>query len=196
MKYIIGLGNPGKEYEATRHNSGRLFVEYLQKTWGFPDFEPARHASRGDTGGENPARRSPAKRDEGGKKIQALTSKAKREELGLVTLLLPQTFMNKSGAIFKNLKVKPKDIIVAHDDADILFGAFKLSFDKRSAGHKGVESVTRALKTKTFWRVRLGIQRKKRVDAMKLVLQPFQPAEKKMLTAIFKKAEERLRNFE
>ena len=110
--------------------------------------------------------------------------------------------MNKSGAIFKNLGAKPKDVITAHDDADILFGAFKISFDKRSAGHKGVESVTRALKTKAFWRVRIGIQPhsakasrgkpQKRVDAMKLVLQPFQPAEKKMLANIFKEAEKRL----
>lgn len=171
MKYIIGLGNPEKEYGATRHNAGRLFVQYLQKTWGFSDFE------------EN-------------KKMQALISKGKHKELGLVTLILPQTFMNKSGAIFKNLNAKPKDIIVAHDDADILFCAFKLSSDKRSAGHKGVESVVRALKTKAFWRLRFGIQYKKRVDAMKLVLQPFKLAEKKALAAIFKEAEERLRNLE
>lgn len=182
MRYLIGLGNPGKEYENTRHNTGRLFVKYLQKQWGLPDFA------------EN-------------KKLRALFVKDKHEKFGLVTLVLPQTFMNKSGSIFKNLNAKPKDIIVAHDDADILFGAFKISFDKRSAGHKGVESVTRALKTKAFWRVRIGIQppikaslakggRKKHVDAMKLVLQPFQPAEKKMLSAIFKKAEERLRNLE
>lgn len=181
MKYVIGLGNPRKEYENTRHNSGRLFVEYVQKQWGLPDFE------------EN-------------KKWQAFFTKGKHEKFGLVALLLPKTFMNKSGSIFKNINMKPKDIIVAHDDADILFGAFKLSFDKRSAGHKGVESVTRALKTKAFWRVRIGIQpsfakatkgkQKKRVDAMKLVLQSFTPAEKKMLTNIFKEAEERLRNLE
>lgn len=167
MKYIIGLGNPGKEYEATRHNSGRLFVKYLQKQWDLPDFE------------EN-------------KKWQALFTKGKHEKLGLVTLVLPQTFMNKSGALFKNINAKPKDIIVAHDDADILFGAFKLSFDKRSAGHKGVESVTRALKTKSFWRIRIGIQRKKRVDAMKLVLQPFSPTEKKALVNVFQEAEKHL----
>lgn len=171
MKYIIGLGNPEKEYENTRHNTGRLFGEYLQKQWNLPYFEEK-------------------------KEWRALSTKGKHEVFGLVTLLLPQTFMNKSGAIFKNLNAKAKDVVVAHDDADILFGAFKISFDKRSAGHKGVESVTRALKTKAFWRVRIGIQKKKRVDAMKLVLQPFQPAEKKMLGAIFKEAEERLRNLE
>ena len=169
MKYIIGLGNPGKEYEATRHNSGRLFVQYLQKTWGLPDFE------------EN-------------QKWQMLTSKGRHGDLGVIMLILPETMMNKSGAIFKNLNAKPKDVMVAHDDADILFGAFKISFDKHSAGHKGVESVTRALKTKAYWRVRIGIQHKKRVDAMKLVLQPFQPAEKKMLATIFKDAEKRLTN--
>lgn len=189
MKYLIGLGNPGKEYENTRHNAGRLFVEYLQKAWGFPPFaeasegKPAFKKMLASTRREEPRR--------GG---QALISKGKHEKLGLLTLVLPQTFMNKSGAIFKNINAKPKDIIIAHDDADILFGAFKLSFDKRSAGHKGVESVTRALKTKAFWRVRIGIQRKKRVDAMKLVLQSFQPAEKKALAAIFKEAEERLTN--
>ena len=177
MKYIIGLGNPGKEYENTRHNSGRLFVQYLQKRWGLPAFE------------EN-------------KKWQALSTKGKHEDLGLVTLILPETMMNKSGAIFRHMNAKPKDVIVAHDDADILFGAFKISFDKRSAGHKGVESVTRALKTKAYWRMRIGIQphfakasrgkQKKRVDAMKLVLQAFMPTEKKALSTIFKEAEKRL----
>ncbi len=200
MKYIIGLGNPGKDYEATRHNAGRLFVEYLQKQWGLPDFvenkkwlASPRHgrARRGEQalvteGKPHFAPASPRLRG------ASKASRGKHEKLGAVTLLLPETMMNKSGAIFKNLGAKPKDVITAHDDADILFGAFKISFDKRSAGHKGVESVTRALKTKAFWRVRIGIQRKKRVDAMKLVLQPFQPAEKKMLANIFKEAEKRL----
>ena len=190
MKYIIGLVNPGKDYEATRHNAGRLFVEYLQKKWGLPDFEENKKWLASTRRGG--ARRGEQALMTEGKPPFAKASRGKHEKLAAVTLLLPETMMNKSGAIFKNLGAKPKDVITAHDDADILFGAFKLSFDKRSAGHKGVESVTRALKTKAFWRVRIGIQRKKRVDAMKLVLQPFQPAEKKTLTNIFKEAEKRL----
>ena len=187
MKYLIGLGNPGKEYEATRHNSGRLFVRYLQKQWKLPAFEENKKLQALATKGKPSFAKASADA-----KALADRSKGKHENLGLVTLILPETMMNKSGTIFKNLKAKPKDIIVAHDDADILFGAFKLSFDKRSAGHKGVESVTRALKTKAYWRMRIGIQRKKRVDAMKLVLQPFAPAEKKALSTIFKEAEKRL----
>ena len=120
------------------------------------------------------------------KKWNALVSKNKK-----VILVMPETFMNNSGKavgpITRFFKIKPKNIIVLHDDSDIELGRTKLSFGKHSAGHKGVESAKRAIGTLDFWRLRIGIQKKKRVDAMKLVLQKFTPAEEKSLKKVMKK---------
>ncbi|MBI2637859.1 MAG: peptidyl-tRNA hydrolase, partial [Candidatus Sungbacteria bacterium] len=113
-----------------------------------------------------------------------------------VALALPETFMNNSGksasVLIKYFKVKPEQIVVLHDDADIEFGNTKLSFNRSAAGHRGVEGIKRALKTEKFWRVRIGIQRKKRVDAMKLVLQKFKGDEDREIKKIMKKVGEGL----
>ncbi|MEK7636666.1 MAG: aminoacyl-tRNA hydrolase [Patescibacteria group bacterium] len=153
MHLIIGLGNPGTKYEYTRHNAGRLAVCAFQKSAKFPNFS------------EN-------------KKFASLISEGK---IGTkkVILALPETMMNNSGTAVRALagfyKVKPIDILIAHDDSDIVFGSIKISFAKHSAGHRGVESARRALKTDGFWRVRVGIQpsAKKHIPAMNLVLKKF-----------------------
>ena len=165
MHLIIGLGNPGDELKNTRHNLGREIVAAFQKNHELPDFRAE-------------------------KKWSADLSEGKigKEKTMLV---LPNTFMNKSGAaiapIARFFKVKPASIIVIHDDADIAFGAGKLSFDKHSAGHKGVESVIRALKTTAFWRFRIGIAGKRDVPAEKLVLKKFTPDEQKQVKKIVKR---------
>lgn len=160
MKIIVGLGNPGKEYDGTRHNVGREIAAHIAKKFDFEEFE------------EN-------------KKYASLVSKGEIEG-EKVLILLPNTFMNKSGKAFSELKVKPKDIILIHDDVDLQLGTLKVSFGKNSAGHKGVESVMRAIKTKDFWRIRVGVQKKKRQDAMKIVLAKFQPQEKLLVKKIEK----------
>lgn len=165
MKLIIGLGNPGKEYENTRHNIGFIFVDALAKKLEAPDFEFD-------------------------KKLNAEISKIGKT----LVLAKPQTFMNKSGlavaALAKFYKVRPKDVWVVHDDIDILWGEFKTSFGRSSAGHKGVESIIKALKTKDFWRLRIGIQPtlKKHTPTEKIILKKFTPAEQKVLIATIKKA--------
>lgn len=165
----MGLGNPTDEYLGTRHNLGREIVARWQKTSGAADFTYD-------------------------KKWNALVSKNKKN-----MLLLPETFMNKSGNAVgpatRFFKVKSKDIVIMHDDADILLGCTKLSFGKHSAGHKGVESVKRALGTWNFWRLRVGIQRKKRVEAEKLVLQKLKPDEQKIIKKLEKKIFEGLELF-
>jgi PTH1 family peptidyl-tRNA hydrolase len=173
MKVIIGLGNPGAEYALTRHNIGRETAEKIAKHFECEPFvtdkKYAGLASKGVVGGEK------------------------------ALLILPDTFMNKSGKALAALSIKPKDLIVIHDDSDLLLGSVKISFGKNSAGHKGVESVMRAVKSKDFWRIRIGIQpaqkagkRKKRVDAMKLVLQKFTPAERLVVKKVEKKIIETL----
>ena len=164
MLLIVGLGNPGEQYKNTRHNIGREVLSRWAKA-----SEMLAHAGF-----------------EFEKKFSALVSKNKK-----VVLLLPETMMNKSGSAVapaaRFFKINPKDVFVIHDDADIELGRTKLSFAKHSAGHKGVESVKRALGEWDFWRLRIGIQKKKRVDAMKLVLQKFRPDEEKQVKKVQKK---------
>jgi PTH1 family peptidyl-tRNA hydrolase len=142
---IIGLGNPGAEYEGTRHNAGREAVQKFAKKLGFEDFEFD-------------------------KKTNALVATGKAGK-GKATLILPETFMNKSGSsVAKYAKTAKKvkgpngkpmkalaDVIVVHDDLDIPLGKAKVSWDKSAGGHKGVDSVIRALGTQAFFRIRIGI---------------------------------------
>lgn len=145
MYYIIGLGNPGSEYDMTRHNTGRIVLSAFLKKNDFP--EP-----------------------EFDKKSNALISEGKIGE-EKVTAIMPETFMNKSGETVKKIqelrfKIQGKgkekrmevtNLIVIHDDLDIPFGKFKISFNKSSGGHKGVESIIRVVKTEAFIRIRVGI---------------------------------------
>ena len=168
MKTVLGLGNPGKEYEWTRHNAGRSAAEYFSKKSGFSEFEPD-------------------------KKINSLVSegKAGKEK---VLIALPETFMNKSGGAAGKLihpKKELKDLIVIHDDLDIPLGRFKISYGKSSGGHKGVESVMRALKTKNFVRIRIGVSPKRKPEqkeVMKFIVGKFKPSE----LEIFKKVERKM----
>lgn len=169
MILVVGLGNPTDEYIGTRHNLGRELIVRWQKVSGAADFSFD-------------------------KKWSALVSKNRK-----TILLLPETFMNKSGNAVgpaaRFFKIKSKDVLALHDDADIELGRAKLSFGKHSAGHKGVESIKRALGTWDFWRLRVGIQRKKRVEAEKLVMQKIKPDEQKIVKKIEKKVFEGLELF-
>ena len=165
MYLIIGLGNPGQEYQHTRHNIGREAVEAFRSISDFPTFRFE-------------------------KKHNAHISEGKREKEKVI-LALPDTFMNTSGTAAGSLarfyKIKATHVIVIHDDADIPFGSAKLSFAKNSAGHKGVESIIRTLKTNKFWRFRLGIAGKRDVPAEKIVLRKFTPDEQRVVKKIIKK---------
>ena len=165
MYLIVGLGNPGKKYEETRHNIGRAAITAFAQKIGAGAFAL-------------------------NKKWHALVAETKLDK-EKIALLLPETFMNKSGndvgPSARFYKIKPAAIIVVHDDSDIEVGRGKLSFNKSSAGHKGVESAMRALKTRAFWRFRIGIQKKKRIPAEKLVLQKITPDEKISVAKIIKR---------
>ena len=166
IKLIIGLGNPGKEHKNTRHNVGFLFIDELAKHLKAREFVD-------------------------NKKLKSEITEVDHE----LFLAKPQTFMNKSGlavlSLSKFYKIKPENILIVHDDIDILWGNFKFSFGRSSAGHKGVESIIKALKTKNFWRLRVGIQpafAKKHIKADKVILKKFTPAEFKTLNQTIKKA--------
>lgn len=135
MAYVIvGLGNPGKEYEKTRHNAGRMVVEKLAKEEGFDDFTYNKKADALVTTGTIDGEK--------------------------VTLVLPETYMNKSGksilSFVKSVRAA-KDMLVIQDELDLPLGALKMVFGRNSGGHKGIESVMRTIKTKDFARLRMGI---------------------------------------
>ena len=168
IRLILGLGNPGREYEGTRHNAGRFAAEYFVKKNDFSEF----------------------KYD---KKSNSLVSKNRQ-----AAVALPETFMNKSGQAAAKL-VKPrkelKDLIVIHDDLDIPLGRFKISYGKSSGGHKGVESIMRALKTKNFVRIRIGVSPKRKPDqkeVMKFIVGKFKPTELEIFKKVIKKISEAL----
>lgn len=165
INLILGLGNPGEQFKNTRHNIGRATAIEFQKKYGLPEFKTE-------------------------KKYLGDISNGKIGQ-GKTLVLLPNTFMNKSGQsaalIVKYLKIKTKNVLVIQDDADLPLGKAKLSFGRNSAGHKGVESLMRALKSKDFWRFRLGIGGKRNIPAEKLVLRKFIPEEEKTVKKIIKK---------
>ncbi|MDO8593330.1 MAG: aminoacyl-tRNA hydrolase [bacterium] len=191
---IVGLGNPGKEYEKTRHNAGRNAVELVAKNEGFDEFVfnktskalvakgvISRHlvsASNADT-------------------------KCRQEN---ATLVLPETMMNASGKAVSTFIKTPKaakNLLVIHDDLDLPLGTIKMVFGRGSGGHKGVESVMRAIKTKDFARIRIGIsaagkknQAKKvhgEEKVIKQVIGKWKPSEEAAVKKVLKKVAETVR---
>jgi peptidyl-tRNA hydrolase, PTH1 family len=138
MKLIVGLGNPGKEYEKTRHNAGFMAVEKLAEEFGFGSFKLAtKHKAEvveGSIGG-----------------VKTILAK-------------PQTFMNLSGQSVRSLaqfyKISPSDLIVIFDDVAIPGGTLRIRPDGSAGGHNGMKSIIQELSTQDFVRVRLGIEPK------------------------------------
>jgi len=161
MILLIGLGNPEKKYELTRHNAGFMLLEKIQKNWEFPDFEF-------------------------NKKFNAEISKNNLEEKEII-LAKPQTYMNLSGTAVKAIldfyKLTPDDIIVIHDDIDIPLGKYKIATDSSSAGHNGVQNIIDQLGTQKFRRIRVGVGQEKegalvcRLGVHDFVLEKFTPEE-------------------
>jgi len=134
MKIIVGLGNPGDEYTDTRHNVGRMVVDALIKKNKFDALES-------------------------NKKYQSLSTEGKigKEK---VLLLEPETFMNKSGNALKSLitsKKAAENLIVVRDDLDLPLGRFKITFNRSSGGHRGIDSIVKQIKTEAFIQIKVGI---------------------------------------
>lgn len=146
MKLIVGLGNPGLKHEKARHNLGFMVVDALFKDYSNPK----------DNFREEKKFQS---------QIAEITWQPKKAEMEKVILLKPLTFMNGSGlavsAASKFYKIDPSDIWIIHDEVDLPLGAMKIRLGGSSAGHKGVESILKHLKTEKFWRFRMGIGRQK-----------------------------------
>ncbi len=131
---VVGLGNPGGEYQGTRHNIGFMVVEAFRQAHDLPDWQED-------------------------KRRKALISRGMVNHRE-VLLLQPQTFMNKSGEALRGLLKSKREIEqlwVIHDDLDLPLGRSKLSFNRGAGGHHGVESIIKVVKTKNFGRIRVGI---------------------------------------
>ncbi|MFD2365465.1 aminoacyl-tRNA hydrolase [Pseudoduganella sp. GCM10020061] len=135
IRLIVGLGNPGPEYEQTRHNAGFWLVDNL-------------------------ANSQPGCRLQRESRFNALAAKTTisgRE----VWLLEPQTYMNRSGqsvgALARFFKIAPDEILVVHDELDLAPGVIKMKKGGSSGGHNGLKDITAALGTQDYWRMRIGI---------------------------------------
>lgn len=168
MKLIVGLGNPGAAYEATRHNLGYDAVLLLAHRLGLSRFRPARHGLVAPAEGSRllrAARQAIAERSstegdgEGGRSAVRRSAVTPAPAL----LLLPTTYMNLSGiAVRWHLRGSawaPEDIIVVHDDLDLPSGKIKVKVGGSSGGHRGVESILAQLGLDGFVRVKIGIGR-------------------------------------
>lgn len=134
MILTVGLGNPGEEYEKTRHNTGRIIVEQIAKANDFSEW----------------------KND---MKLKSLRAKGELDS-EKIDFLLPNTFMNNSGLAVVPLIDSPKklkNLIVIYDDMDLPIGNLKISFNRSSGGHNGIESIIKKLKSQEFVRIRIGV---------------------------------------
>ena len=134
MPYIIaGLGNPGLQYENTRHNTGRIILDAVRAEFG-DEFKFNKNVN-----------------------AQVATGKIGKEK---VTFVAPETFMNNSGkavaGLVKSIKAAEK-LIVIYDDFNLPLGRMRISFNRSSGGHNGLESIIKSVKTEAFIRIRIGV---------------------------------------
>ena len=145
MKLIVGLGNPGEQYEKTRHNVGFMVVEQFLK-----DFQTSKDTLWQDS--------KKFKAD-----IAEIEWQPKHGKAQKAMLVKPKTYMNNSGmavgALATFYKVGPEDILVVHDDVDLRLGSLRIRKGGGSGGHRGIESLLSLFPDGNFWRVRCGIGR-------------------------------------
>ena len=167
MKLIVGLGNPGRKYEATRHNAGFWWVEEVARA--------ANASFRAES------------------RFSGEVAKATGSD---IWLLKPQTFMNNSGravgALANFYRIEPSDILVAHDELDLPPGTVRLKFGGGLSGN-GLKDVAAVLGTKDFWRLRIGIGHPRELAASEqevvdYVLHAPRPEEKKAIDEALAKA--------
>jgi len=187
MKLIVGLGNPGERYRKTRHNVGFRFVdsflvqilnlksEFVEKA------QPSNH-----------------------KLDRVLQSEfyilsLKKAKNSQIVLAKPQTFMNSSGLAVKELlshfKIKLPDLWVIHDDLDLKLGDYKIQFGVGPKLHYGVLSIEKELKTKNFWRVRIGVDNRdpvNKIEGERYVLKNFRADEEARLRKVIDKIADEL----
>lgn len=161
MKLIVGLGNPGRDYEGTRHNIGFGLLEYIGLKKGYV-------FSREKFNGKY------AEVNINGEKI---------------ILLKPLSYMNLSGSVVERFvsfyKIDLSDILVIQDDLDMDFGRVKIVFDSSSGGHNGIKDIERCLGSKKYARLKIGIANDKSIDTKDYVLGSFSKEEIGKLDVVY-----------
>lgn len=171
MKVILGLGNPGRQYEATRHNVGWWILDHLADVWHSDGWKRDGEAlvSNGTVGGQR------------------------------VRMIKPLTYMNLSGAVLKNYLRRPswaagKDLLVVVDDVALPVGRYRIRARGSAGGHNGLRSIAEALGNQEYARLRIGVgpseDRKNVHDGLKdFVLAPFARDEREEILALIPKVE-------
>ncbi|MGH7537734.1 MAG: aminoacyl-tRNA hydrolase [Gemmatimonadales bacterium] len=161
MRAVVGLGNPGPEYAATRHNAGFWVADALVARWGFPPFRRGERArvSAGEVAGVR------------------------------VQVLKPTTMMNRSGAALASLRADPAfvpatDLLVISDDFNIPLGTFRLRTAGSAGGHNGLKSIEGALQSPDYARLRVGVGPLPAGEPEDFVLSPFTDAEREQIDAL------------
>ena len=176
---ITGLGNPGSKYQLNRHNAGFMFLDWLQKEkndmsseWKFDKYSDS--------------------------EISKITLQTHNSKL-ITVLSKPQTFMNRSGRTVHRLisasNLESPTLVVVHDDLDIRLGSFKIQKGVGPKVHNGLESIESSLKTKDFWRIRIGIDNRNsdyEGSGEGYVLSNFEQDDEKILQSIFPEAIKKL----
>ena len=149
MKMIVGLGNPGKEYEKTRHNAGFIIIDNYAENNNIPKFK---------------------------KKFNGLYATFIHNNETCI-LLKPQSFMNLSGNVVKKYadfyRIEPENILVVHDDLDLPVGKIKIKFKGSDGGHNGIKNIISSLKTEIFPRFKIGIGKSENVPYINYVIGNF-----------------------
>jgi PTH1 family peptidyl-tRNA hydrolase len=162
LRAVVGLGNPGPEYAATRHNAGYWLADALARHWGFPPFRRGERArfTEGEVDGVP------------------------------VRLLKPTTYMNASGAALASLRADPAfnpatDLLILVDEFRIACGTFRLRADGSAGGHNGLKSIEGALQSQAYARLRIGVGPlpEGMGDWSEYVLAPFSPEQREQVEA-------------
>lgn len=160
MRLIVALGNPGKEYEKTRHNAGFIALDKYLKKYML-----------------------------GSPKVKFNGEYYQIEINGIKTILLkPLSFINLSGTVVKKFvdyfKIEVEDILIIHDDLNIELGNFKIKTSGSSGGHNGLENIEKHMKTQEYKRIKIGISKNLSIDASDYVLTKFKKKEMQELDKV------------
>ena len=171
MKLIVGLGNPGKEYEKTRHNTGFIILDYFALKNNVSIDKKKYNGLYGETTINNER----------------------------IILLKPQTFMNLSGECVQKFvnfyKIKIEDILIINDDLDLEVGRIRVRRSGDSGGHNGLKNIELNLGTKDFKRLKIGISKNKTFDTKDYVLGKFSKDEYDILTKLMEVTSDLLEDF-
>ena len=171
MKLYVGLGNPGKKYERTRHNVGFCVLDAFARKTGLQFDE---------------------------EKFKGLYGKV-RIGNETVMCLKPQTYMNLSGeavqAISSYFHIEPEDIVVIYDDMDLPLGKLRLRKSGSGGNHNGIKNIVQMMNTRNIKRIRVGVDKNPLYDQKDYVLSSFSEEEQKVMNDAFEKAADALIDF-